>query len=136
MIEIKTQADIRKIASTPLTERDLPASTFEMLEQGALIDPDATALNFFLQGKGEAFKEAETYRFRDLLGHIRQSANLFHSLGIGPRDVVSFLLPNLPETHWVLWGGEAAGIVNPINPLLEADVIADILNARLKQLAK
>ncbi|GAA0684443.1 acyl-CoA synthetase [Marinobacterium maritimum] len=39
------------------------------------------------------------------------------------------LLPNLPQNHFTLWGGEAAGIINPINPMLEPDHIAGILNA-------
>ena len=25
--------------------------------------------------------------------------------------MIAFVMPNLPETHWVIWGGEAAGIV-------------------------
>ncbi len=54
---------------------------------------------------------------------------MLHELGVGPTDIVSYLLPNLPETHFTLWGGQAAGIVNPINPLLEPSTIADILNA-------
>ena len=43
--------------------------------------------------------------------------------------MISYLLPNLPQTHYVLWGGEAAGIVNPINPLLEPATIAEICQA-------
>jgi fatty-acyl-CoA synthase len=42
---------------------------------------------------------------------------------------VTFLLPNIPQTHYVLWGAEAAGIVNPINPLLEAETIREICAA-------
>ena len=38
-------------------------------------------------------------------------------------------MPNIPQTHYVLWGAEAAGIVNPINPLLEPATIADICRA-------
>jgi fatty-acyl-CoA synthase len=54
---------------------------------------------------------------------------MFHDLGIGPTDVVTYLLPNIPQTHSVLWGAEAAGIVNPINPLLEPATIRDICRA-------
>ncbi|MDT0561897.1 hypothetical protein RMR41_11165, partial [Pseudomonas aeruginosa] len=42
-----------------------------------------------------------------------------HRLGLESHQAVSFLLPNLPQTHYVIWGGEAAGIVNAINPLLK-----------------
>lgn len=44
-------------------------------------------------------------------------------------DVVAFTLPNLPETHLTLWGGQAAGIVFPINPLLQPAAIAELLAA-------
>lgn len=47
-------------------------------------------------------------------------------LGLGPNDVVTYVLPNLPQTHFVLWGAEAAGIANPINPLLEPETIKEI----------
>ncbi len=52
---------------------------------------------------------------------------MLFELGVGPNDVVSLLLPNLLQTHFALWGAEAAGIVNPVNPLLEPGQIAAIL---------
>ena len=48
-----------------------------------------------------------------MVGRITQTANMFRKLGIGRDDVIAFVMPNLPETHWVIWGGEAAGIVLP-----------------------
>jgi len=41
--------------------------------------------------------------------------------------VVAFLLPNATETVLTYLGGSVAGIVNPINPLLEPEHIAGIL---------
>jgi fatty-acyl-CoA synthase len=67
--------------------------------------------------------------YRDLMANITKTANLFHDLGIEPHDVISYLRPNLPHTHYVLWGGETVGIVNPINPLLEPATIAEICQA-------
>jgi fatty-acyl-CoA synthase len=54
---------------------------------------------------------------------------MFRRLGVGRRDVVAYVLPNLPETHLAIWGGEAAGIVFAISPLLEAQQIAELLKA-------
>jgi len=48
---------------------------------------------------------------------------------VGPTDVVTYLLPNLLQTHFVLWGSEVAGIVNPINPLLEPSTVRAICRA-------
>lgn len=129
MTQISSLSDILEIEKTPLAAHSLPQSTFAMLQQGAAIDPEAPALHWFLQAKGKAFTHKESYSFREMLGHIRQTANFFHSLGVDDEDVVSFILPNMPETHWTIWGAECAGIVNPINPLLEPQQIADILIA-------
>ena len=54
---------------------------------------------------------------------------MFQALGVGSGDVVSLLLPLLPEAFITLFGAEAAGIANPVNPLLEPHQIAEILEA-------
>ena len=71
--------------------------------------------------------KAETLTWTDLLAQSCQAANLFRSLGVGETDVVAYLLPNATETVVTLLGGAIAGIVNPINPLLEPEQIASIL---------
>lgn len=48
--------------------------------------------------------------------------------------MVTYLLPNIPQAHYVLWGCEAAGIANPINPMLEPDTIRDICIAAVREL--
>ncbi|MBW2370334.1 MAG: acyl-CoA synthetase, partial [Deltaproteobacteria bacterium] len=67
--------------------------------------------------------------YGQMIGRINQTANMFQDFGVGPTDTVSFLLPLLPQTHFTLWGAEAAGIANPINFLLNAPQIAELLNA-------
>src|SRR5678816_2616745 len=42
---------------------------------------------------------------------------------------VAYVLPNLPEAHEAIWGGEAAGSVCAVNPLLEPAHIVAILRA-------
>ena len=123
---IKTLADIKAIEQTPLDEYELPDSTLELIRNSAAQYPDRTALRFLMTG--EAGEDGFAYSYREFLYKILQTANGFESLGIGSRDVVSFLLPSLPQTHFTLWGAEAAGIVNPINPLLEPEHIAGIMN--------
>lgn len=126
-IGIATLEDVLEIEKTPLEERGLPNSPFEALQRSCELYHDQPALKFFLQGT--AFKQTHNYTYRDVLKLIYQTANMFHDLGIGPQDTVSTILPNSPETIFSIWGGEAAGIVNPINPLLEPNVIAEIMNA-------
>ena len=67
--------------------------------------------------------------YGQLVARVTQAANMFHALGVGASDVVSFLLPLLPQSFFTLFGAEAAGIANPVNPLLETHQIAEILEA-------
>jgi fatty-acyl-CoA synthase len=119
--------DIQAFEQMPLAQRPVPTHTLALLERGAARSRKALALRFVFSG--ERPTESVDYTYEELVRRCYQTANLLHELGIGPTDVVSYLLPNLPETHFTLWGGQAAGIVNPINPLLEPAHIADILNA-------
>ena len=107
--------------------KDLPESTYDLIRQGVEINPDAPALSFFM--RADSMRESETWSYRALLGRITQMANAFHALGLGPKEVVAFVLPNLPETHFTIWGGQAAGIVAAFNPLLEASSLATLLTA-------
>ncbi len=124
---IATIADIEAIEKVPIEERIKASSTYEILKSGASINPDATAISLLING--DAYDKPVEVSYRDFLRRINQTANLLNDLGIGPRDVVSFLLPNLPQTHYFVWGGEAAGIVHPINPLLEASAIREACEA-------
>ncbi|HIQ43378.1 MAG TPA: acyl-CoA synthetase [Pseudomonas oleovorans] len=124
---IRTLQDIEQIEAVALSERDLPPSTFELIRRTASARPDAPALSFILQGSGEETPLRLSYA--ELLGKVTQTANAFHRLGLRPGKAVSFLLPNLPQTHYTIWGGEAAGIVNAINPLLDPEHIAELIHA-------
>lgn len=124
---IRTIADIEAIERVPLSERIREKSTYELIGKGASNDPDAVAMSFLMDG--EAYRNPQQVTYRQFMGKIRQTANMLADLGVGPTDVVTYLLPNLPQTHFVLWGAETAGIANPINPMLEAGTIRDICQA-------
>lgn len=124
---IQNLYDIAALEEVPLLERIRERNTYELLENGVSINPQAKALTFLRSG--EAYLDPVQYTYHEFMGKIRQTANLLYDLGIGPQDVVTYLLPNLPQTHFVLWGGEIAGISNPINPMLEAATIRDICQA-------
>ncbi|HEX3638784.1 MAG TPA: AMP-binding protein, partial [Paraburkholderia sp.] len=106
---------------------DLPSSTYEMICQGAAINPVAPALSFF--ATADDHRNAECWTYSELVRDVTRTANMFARLGVQRDSVVAYVLPNLPETHFVIWGGEAAGIVCAINPLLESDAIGELLNA-------
>jgi fatty-acyl-CoA synthase len=119
--------DIRAFETTPYSDRIAAASTFEALRLGAAHNPDAPAIQ--LLPNAEPTDTPIRISYRDFIALTTQAANMFHALGVGPNDVVSFLLPLLPEAFITLFGAEAAGIANPVNPLLEPYQIAEILEA-------
>jgi fatty-acyl-CoA synthase len=71
--------------------------------------------------------KAETVTWNQLHGQVTQAANMLRALGVGEKDVVAYIMPNSMETAIILLAGAVAGIVNPINPLLEAEQISAIL---------
>ena len=104
---------------------DLPATVYGLLRRTRDRFPDRPAISFQLTS-GPA-DPAETLSWTDLLRRTTQAANLFRSLGVAETDTVAYVLPNCTETAYVLLGGMTAGIVNPVNPLLEPATIAGIL---------
>ena len=102
-------------------------STYDLISRGARLMPDAPAMSFFL--RTQDYRQPHVWKHKDWMGRITQAANLFRRLGVERGDVVAFILPNLPETHWVIWGGEASGIVLAINPLLEPSLMTELMNA-------
>ena len=126
-LRVHTLADIEAFERVPLEQRALPHSTYAMIRQTALADPGQAALYYFADA--DTYDVSVCITYEQLLGRIHQTANLLQHLGIGPNDVISLLLPNIPQAHFLLLGGQASGIVNPVNFFLEPRQIADILRA-------
>ncbi|MEH6675040.1 MAG: acyl-CoA synthetase [Sulfitobacter sp.] len=112
-------------AEMPWADRDVPKTLWGMLSDTAGKFPSHDAISYQLFSGPK--DHAETLSWSQLRGQVGRAANLFRSLGVGPTDVVAYVLPNCNETVITLLGGAVAGIANPINPLLEAEQIASIL---------
>jgi fatty-acyl-CoA synthase len=125
--KISTIDDVREIENVPLEDRIPFRNIYQALAAAAEADPDHPALSYISDMDPD--KPAITWSRGEFLGKVTQAANLFHDLGLGSTDVIAFLLPTLSETHVVLWGAETAAIAAPINYLLTADTIADLLLA-------
>ncbi|MBT2789225.1 acyl-CoA synthetase [Paraburkholderia strydomiana] len=106
---------------------DLPSNTYEMICRGAAIDPSAPALSYF--ATADDYANAKHWTYSELVRDITRTANMLSRLGVQRGTVVAYVLPNLPETHCVIWGGEAVGIVCAINPMLEGEAIGQLLKA-------
>jgi fatty-acyl-CoA synthase len=124
MSAVASMADVIRIEGRPPS---LPQSTYEMIQAAAAAHPDKPALSFFMRVQDH--EQPTTWSYRSFFARITAAANFFRSLGVSKDDVIAFVLPNLPETHLTIWGGEAAGIVFAINPMLEPAAIAALLKA-------
>ncbi|MBM1634002.1 acyl-CoA synthetase [Sulfitobacter mediterraneus] len=112
-------------AEMPWAERDVPKTLYGLLSDTTAKFPNHNAISYqIFSGPKD---KAETLNWTQLHGRVTQAANLFRSLGVGPKDVVAYVLPNCNETAITLLGGGVAGIANPINPLLDAEQIGSIL---------
>ncbi len=117
----------------PLDQTVVVPSTYALLCNSAHAFGAKTALTFLRTADPEDTPLRWTYA--QLLAGVHQTANLLHSLGVGPDDAVAVLLPGCLEYHLALWGGEAAGIVQPLNPLLSDDKLVSLMTvARAKVL--
>ena len=124
---LRTAADLTAFEATPYAQRIAAQSTYEALQLGAAHDPGAAAIQFLRAADPDETPFTVTYA--QFMARVTQSANLFNDLDVGPADVVSLLLPLLPQSFFALFGAQAAGIANPVNPLLSAAQIAEILRA-------
>ena len=122
-----SSAAVREFERVPYQDRIAAASTYDALKLGATCHPDAPALQFL--ANADPADTPLVISYRDFLARVTQAANMFHALGAGKDDVISFMLPLLPDAFVTLFGAEAAGIANPVNPLLEPHQIAEILEA-------
>ncbi len=110
----------------PWDKRDKPVTLYGRLKRTAEEHGSRPAVSYQItSGPTDA---VETVTWQEMHDRSVQAANLFRSLGVGEKDVVAYLLPNANETFYALLGGSiAGGIVNPINPLLDAEQVAGIL---------
>ncbi len=109
----------------PWEDRKVAKTLWSLLSTTSGKFPDHNAISYqLLSGPKD---HAETLSWSQLRGQVARAANLFRSLGVGPTDVVAYVLPNCNETVITLLGGAVAGIANPINPLLDAEQIGSIL---------
>ncbi|MUH72960.1 AMP-binding protein [Psychrosphaera haliotis] len=149
---IQTARDIAKLDASCIDEKNLPASLYDAVSQASENFPNEIAIKYILDGDClsqdqipfskkvihhifRVFKNsnvANPYReitYRNLAEQVTQLANGLRSLGIQKRDVTSLVMPNFPEAYISLWGAATAGVVSPINPLLDSSIIREIMLA-------
>lgn len=124
---VRSLEDVRQLEATLLADA-LPArSTYELIGNASLAYPQRTALTLLLDADPATPPIRWTYA--ELFGRMHQTANALHSVGVGAQDAIAVLLPTCLEYHLAHWGGQAAGIVLPLNPLLSEDKLVALMCA-------
>lgn len=123
--EIANLQDIRAIERQPYETMVPFRSTAGLLAYAAATYGPATALYF--QESADPEDTPLTWSFQAFLDQCTRAANLLRSLGIRQDDPVALLVPHIPSALFALWGAQMAGCAFPINYLLSAEHIADLL---------
>lgn len=124
---IATLADIEATERAGPCVPDGVQCTLDLIRRGAQRAPDAPALSFFLRTPDHVRPVRWTHR--QWLNAITRTANALRRLGVQRGDVVAYVLPNLPETHWIIWGAETAGVAFALNPLLDGTTLHGLMSA-------
>lgn len=124
----RTLAEVEAVENAaPFRERLAAGNVHAAIARSAAAHPDRPAIIYLRHGTRADTPRTTSYA--GLLDRITASANLLRRLGVGEGDVTTLLMPIVPETHFLLWAAETAGIANPVNPFLEVEHIVGICRA-------
>lgn len=124
---LRTTQDLEAIEHVPSASRLSVRSTYELIREAATQNPERTAIA--LLSGGDRLDRPDGISYGALLNGLHQTANLLADLGVGSQDVIALLLPDLPETRLLFWGGQAVGIVCPVHPQLPLEQTIALLRA-------
>jgi fatty-acyl-CoA synthase len=126
-VPMATIRDVEALERVPLEERIPFSNVNDWLRHGCELDPDKPALHYVENADPNG--PCLTFTYRELQARGNQAANLFHSLGLGPKDVVFFLLPTLPQLFVVTLGAVQVGIACGANWMLKADHLVELIES-------
>lgn len=117
--------DVELIERIPLEQRIMRWDFALNLLDGCAIDPQRSAL--LATHNGQVDGEVKSWTFDQLRQHSLQIANVLRACGIGAEDAVAIVSPTVPALFSTLIGGMLAARPFPINWMLEAEPIRDLL---------
>ena len=122
---LRTIADTKKLEEVPLDQRITRWDFALNLLDGCRDDPQRAALH--VTNNGNIDGEVITWSFADLERHAIQIANLLRAQGIGADDAVAIVSPTVPGLFATLIGGLLAVRAFPINWMLDAHTLGDLI---------
>jgi len=124
---IRDLRDIEELERVPLENRIRSWDLNDWIRRGCAFDSDKIALRYVESADPEG--ECVSVSYRELRYRFTQAANLFHSLGVGPTDVVLYLLPTSPQHFAVMLGALAAGIACCVNWMLRPAQLSELIRS-------
>lgn len=118
--------DLPGVEAVPLEDRDLPATTWEIVERARTQWPDRTAVT--LLPSGADWQSPIDWTFAQLADRITRAANVLASLGVQRGDAVTLMSTNTGLLLASTLAAEAVGIAAPVNPTLAPDRIASLVH--------
>ncbi|MDH4570976.1 AMP-binding protein [Pseudomonas sp. BN414] len=103
----------------------VPTTVYELLQASAAAHPERTALTFIHSLGAEIGEQDLSYSA--FFAQLNRSARMLLDLASTPRPVITLLLPNIPQSQCLLWAATSIGIANPINPLLNEEALASLM---------
>ena len=107
-------SELAEIERIPLSERGLPASTYELVRRAANLWRDRPAVSVLPDA--ESFRTPFVRTFAELAGDVHRAAAVLVELGVGVASAVAVVSVNCAEMLPLLLAAEAVGIYAPINP--------------------
>ncbi len=123
---IRTARDTARIEEQPYAQYMPHASVWQALEHAAREHAGRRALTFV--HSPDPADEATSWTYTEFMAQVRRAANLFRRLSGGKAPRVAMLLPNIPQAWFTFLGAETAGVLCPINYLLGAEHVAELVD--------
>lgn len=128
--------DLGAIEAVPLSERGLPATTYDALRRAAELWPGRPAIS--VMPDATRWREHTTITFGELLERVNRAANALHAMGVRRGDTVGLVAPNSEDLIVATLAAQVAGIAAPMNPGLRDEHVAELVartGARMVDLA-
>ncbi|WP_242530382.1 acyl-CoA synthetase [Nocardioides aromaticivorans] len=121
----ETPEDVERIEAVPLADRDLPATTYQVVRRAAVQWPERVAVS--VMPDAARWREAVSLTYGELLDGVDRVANALVRRGVTPTTPVAIVAPNCLQLVPAMLGVQAAGVAVPLNGGLSAEHLATLL---------
>jgi fatty-acyl-CoA synthase len=108
------------MSSTTVTAK----TVYELLQTSATTHAHRIAVSYINSLEPHV---AQHVSYCELMSNVNRAARLILNLSGNRKPVVSLLLPNIPQSQYLLWAATTVGIANPLNPLLNEDALYNLM---------